>query len=221
MRRKAVFLLVLANAIAYAFAGTMGVSLTYSPNMEFEQRFVEAVSFEDDGLSIHIVEHEGRRADVSFQYNIDSTGCLSHTVLANASWTYGLCGWGGVGYMLGFSGGWNDVRFKASVGVQLASAYSPYFDGVLFSFTPIAEAEVRFVSQWLEACTYMSFVSPYGREWKAVPSVGGKVSIQVSKFHWIGCEAFVKFSEFLTDTRTMVNAFGIRLSCRYGMEVRP
>lgn len=28
-------------------------------------------------------------------------------------------------------------------------------------------------------------------------------------------EAFVKYAEFLTDTRTMVSAFGIRLSCEY------
>lgn len=61
----------------------------------------------------------------------------------------------------------------------------------------------------------MSFTTPFCREWKAVPTVGGKVAVGVLDPYWIGMEAFVKYAEFLTDTRTMVSAFGIRLSCEY------
>ena len=107
------------------------------------------------------------------------------------------------------------LKLCTALGIQLAAAYGPYFGDVLFSITPLAKAVAGIESKDFEANAYMSFVSPCCREWKAVPTVGGSFAAKVSESYWIGCEAFVKYAEFLTDTRTMVSAFGIRLSCEY------
>ena len=183
--------------------------------MEFPQRLVEAVSYKEGPWSFDMVEHGGRKADVSVQYNPTTSSLLSHRILANTSYSYGLCGWSGLGYMLGVDYRRGLFELGLDIGAQLAAAYGPYFGGFLFSVTPLAKAVVGIGATDFEANIYMSFTTPFCREWKAVPTVGGKVAVGVLDPYWIGVEAFVKYAEFLTDTRTMVSAFGIRLSCEY------
>lgn len=215
MKRGLSFLSIMVIVLGVSYARTVGVSLSYSPNMEFPQRLVEAVSYKEGPWCFDMVEHGGRKTDVSVQYNPKTSSILAHRVLANTSYSYGLCGWSGLGYMLGVEYRRGLLELGLDIGVQFAVAYGPYFEDVLFSITPLARAVVGVASAGFEANAYMSFTTPFGREWKAVPTVGGKVAIGVLDPYWIGTEAFVKYAEFLTDTRTMVSAFGIRLSCEY------
>lgn len=220
MKRGLFVLLAFAYGMACIYAADIGFSLSYSPNMEFPQRLVEAVLYKEGPWSFDIVEHGGRKADVSVLYNLDGTGLLSHSILANTSYSYGLCGWSGLGYMLGMQYSKGPFGLCMSIGVQLAAAYGPYFGDVLFSITPLAETVLKLKTKNFEANAYMSFVSPHCREWKAVPTIGGSFAAKAFGSYWVGGEAFVKYAEFLTDTRTMVSAFGIRLSCQYRTEVQ-
>ncbi len=220
MKRGFAVQIVLVLALGFVYARTFGFSLSYSPNMEFQQRLVEGVSYKEGPWSFDIVEHGGCKADFSVLYNPAGTSLLFHSIFANTSYSYGLCGWSGLGYMLGMQYSKGMLGFCISLGVQIAAAYGPFFGDVLFSITPLAKAVIEASSQNFEANAYMSFVSPYCREWKAVPAVGGSFAAKVYGPYWIGGEAFVKYAEFLTDTRTMVSAFGIRLSCQYRTEGR-
>lgn len=220
MKRGFAVQIVLVLTLGFVNARTLGFSLSYSPNMEFPQRLVEAVSYKDGPWSFDMVEHGGRKADFSVQYSSRGNSRLGHRFLANTSYSYGLCGWSGLGYMLEMQYSKGLLGFCMSLGVQLAAAYGPFYGNVLFSVTPLAKAVIEASSQDFEANAYMSFVSPCCREWKAVPTVGGAFVAKVLGPYWIGGEVFVKYSEFLTDTRTMVSAFGLRLSCEYRTEVQ-
>ena len=220
MKRGLFVLLAFACGMACIYAADVGVSLSYSPNMEFPQRLVEGVSYQDGDWLIHVIEHGGRKADVSVQYTPKGNSLWEHRFLVNTSYSYGLCGWSGLGYMLRMQYSKGLFNLHMSLGVQLAASYGPYFGDVLFSITPLAETVLKLETKRFEANAYMSFVSPYCREWKAVPTIGGSFVAKVFGPYWIGGDAFVKYAEFLTDTRTMVSAFGIRLSCQYRTEVQ-
>lgn len=220
MKRGLFVLLALTCGMACICAVDVGVSLSYSPNMEFPQRLVEGISYQDGDWLIHAIEHGDRKADVSVQYTSKGNSLWEHRFLANTSYSYGLCGWSGLGYMLRMQYSKGLFSLHMSLGVQIAAAYGPYFGDVLFSITPLAETVLKLETKRFEANVYMSFVSPYCREWKAVPTVGGSFVAKVFGPYWIGGDAFVKYAEFLTDTRTMVSAFGIRLSCQYRTEVQ-
>lgn len=142
MKRGLSLLFVLVLVLGATYARTIGVSLSYSPNMEFPQRLVEAVSYKEGPWSFDMVEHGGRKADVSVQYNPTTSSLLSHRILANTSYSYGLCGWSGLGYMLGVDYRRGLFELGLDIGAQLAAAYGPYFGGFLFSVTPLAKAVV-------------------------------------------------------------------------------
>ncbi len=135
------------------------------------------------------------------------------------SHSYALSGWSGLGYMfnalLTKSTTYVALYLELSLGAQLAVAYSPYFATVLFSITPICETIAGIQFKDFEALTYMSFVTAQAKEWKAVPTIGAKALITIKESHRLGGEVFIKFAEFLTDTSTLVSAFGVRMLYEY------
>lgn len=225
-----ILLLLITAVIPNVFAQqTVGASLTYSPNMEFSQRIIEEVNYTNGNFSFHAVEHSGQKLLVGTTYDIPINKLLSHRLLADFSLTYGqtygTSGWTGLGYMIDLLLAKGAVYIDLALGAQLALAYSPYFATTLFSATPLCEAIAGLKLSGFEALAYMSFCIPSCKEWKAIPSVGAKAFVKIADSqteysHWLGAETFIKFAEYLTDPRTMVSAFGVRILYEYRYESR-
>jgi len=217
--RKWFFFVVLFSLALFRLLAerTVGISLTYSPNVEFSQRIVEGVRFDNSNYSVYLIEHGGQKILLGASYDIKSNDWLRHEFIVDSSFTYGLCGWSGLGYMFNLFLAKNSVFLNVALGTQLAVAYGPYFGKALFSLTPLCEIEAGINFRSFEALAYMSFSTPYGKEWKAIPSVGAKALVKIENSYWLGGEVFVKFAEYLANPRTMVSAFGVRILCEYQM----
>ncbi len=127
-------------------------------------------------------------------------------------------GWSGLGYMLNLLLQGDNIYLGISAGAQISLAYSTYFSQLLFTASPVIEVVGGLDFDKFEFFAYMSLVSPFERDWKTTPTLGAKALVYLASSHWIGAEVFIKFAEYMTDTRTLVDAFGLRISCEVRLD---
>lgn len=214
----AVISIALATFVAI-YASTIGISLSYSHNMEYPQKIIEEIKYINQDFSIRVIEHSGRELRLDTQYIVSTNKFLHHRFLFNSSFTYETVGgWSGLGYMAQLLLQGEILYLGISAGAQISLAYSAYFSKLLFTASPIIEVVGGMDFDKFEFFAYMSLVSPFERDWKTTPTLGAKALVYIASSHWLGAEAFIKFAEYLTDTRTLVEAFGLRLTCEVRLE---
>ena len=133
--------------------------------------------------------------------------------LVNTSYSYGLGGFTGLGFLARYNYENQNFTFKFGVGVQTAISYGQYQEKALFAFTPLVEASIGVLVKNINASMYLDFADPYEREWKALPTIGLKAVVSATKCISISANLFVKFAEYLVDPVTLVMAYGFRLGC--------
>ena len=219
MKKVALALIFLMLCICNAFALEQVVlNASYEKCTSFEDSIKISVGVKGENYNVIISEHGIKKIDVDSRIGHQKDNGFSITGLVNTSYSYGLGGFTGLGFIASYSYESQNFIFKFGAGAQAAISYGQYQEKALFAFTPLVEASIGAIVKNISASIYLDFADPYEREWKSLPTIGIKVLVPTTKYCKISANLFVKFAEYLVDPVTLVMAYGFRLGCVFDYE---
>ena len=82
--KKSVVIFVALFVSTAIYANTVGVSLSYSHNMEYAQKIIEEVKYINQDFAVRIIEHSGKELRLDAQYLTSTNKFLRHRFLLKA-----------------------------------------------------------------------------------------------------------------------------------------